>query len=46
VQVTAELQTGQERDDAWNRVIELSPGYSPYTAKTDRELPIFRMTAV
>jgi len=46
VQVTAELLTGQEREDAWNRVIELSPGYAPYTAKTDRELPIFRLTAV
>ena len=45
VPATAELLTGSERDDAWSRVVRMAPGYGGYTKKTDRELPIFRLSA-
>ena len=44
VPATAELLAGPERAAAWDRVVELAPGYGRYTAKTDRELPIFRLS--
>lgn len=43
IDVGADLLTGVERDDTWARVVELAPGYGSYTAKTDRELPLFRL---
>jgi deazaflavin-dependent oxidoreductase (nitroreductase family) len=39
-----ESLTGEERDRAWARVVELAPGYGRYTDKTDREIPIIRLT--
>lgn len=45
VPVDVELLTGAEREKMWSRVIELAPGYGRYTEKTDREMPIFRLTA-
>ena len=45
IAVTAELLSGTERDMAWDQVVALAPGYGRYTTKTDRELPIFRLSA-
>lgn len=45
VPATAEMLGGPERDEAWSRVVEMAPGYGRYTTKTDRELPIFRLSA-
>lgn len=42
--VTAEVLSGTEREAQWNRVVELAPGYGRYVEKTDREMPIFRLT--
>jgi deazaflavin-dependent oxidoreductase (nitroreductase family) len=42
--VEAELLTGAERDSVWGQVVELAPGYGRYLEKTDRELPIFRLS--
>ena len=39
-----ELLMGPERDSAWSRIVELAPGYGRYATKTDREIPIFRLT--
>ena len=41
--VSAELLQGAERESAWNRVIDMAPGYGSYTEKTNREIPIFRL---
>jgi deazaflavin-dependent oxidoreductase (nitroreductase family) len=35
---------GSEREEAWKRVVSLAPGYAPYETKTDREIPIIRLT--
>jgi deazaflavin-dependent oxidoreductase (nitroreductase family) len=42
--VEAELLTGAERDPVWSQVVELAPGYGRYLEKTDREMPIFRLS--
>lgn len=44
VDVHAEMLAGAEREAAWTRVVELAPAYSSYKARTDRELPFFRLT--
>ena len=43
IPVTAELITGSERQEVWDRIVELAPGYGKYTEKTDREIPLFRL---
>lgn len=35
---------GAERDEAWKGVVSLAPGYGPYETKTDRQIPIIRLT--
>ena len=42
--VEAELLIGAERDSVWSQVVELAPGYGRYLEKTDREMPIFRLS--
>lgn len=44
--VRADSLSGDERAAAWDQVVALAPGYGPYTEKTDRELPIIRLTPV
>lgn len=46
VAVRATQLTGQERDAAWQRVIAAVPRFSGYEKKTDRLLPVIRLTAV
>lgn len=44
VAVIAEMLIGAERDRVWRRVVETSPGYGRYEDKTDREIPLFRLS--
>jgi len=36
--------TGQARVDAYQRVVDVAPNYGPYLKKTDREIPVLRVT--
>jgi deazaflavin-dependent oxidoreductase (nitroreductase family) len=36
---------GEERADAWRRIVALAPGFGRYQEKTDRELPVIRLRA-
>lgn len=42
---TPRLLTGTERATWWARAVEAFPQYADYEAKTDREIPIFLLTA-
>lgn len=42
--VTAEMITGDARDRKWAEIVETSPGYGKYVEKTDRVIPLFRLT--
>ena len=44
--VTPDTLHGAERADAWERIVSLAPGYGRYTEKTDREIPVIRLTPV
>ena len=43
--VTATQLAGQERDTAWQRITAAQPRYAGYEKKTDRVLPVIRLTA-
>jgi deazaflavin-dependent oxidoreductase (nitroreductase family) len=45
VDVTATQLAGQERDAAWQRITAAQPRYAGYVKKTDRVLPVIRLTA-
>jgi deazaflavin-dependent oxidoreductase (nitroreductase family) len=44
--VTPESLVGAERAEAWDRVVKASPGFAAYEQKTDRLIPVVRLTAV
>jgi deazaflavin-dependent oxidoreductase (nitroreductase family) len=44
VQVKPQSLTGEERARAWQKVITQAPNYAGYEGKTDREIPIVRLT--
>jgi deazaflavin-dependent oxidoreductase (nitroreductase family) len=44
VAVSAEQLQGTERDEAWRQIAAASPRFAKYQQKTDRELPIIRLT--
>ena len=44
VPVTAEQLHGAEREQAWQQIITASPRFAQYQVKTDRELPVIRLT--
>ena len=44
VKVTAESLNGAAREAAWQRIVSKSPGYAGYQEKTDREIPVVRLT--
>ena len=44
VKVSPSTLTGPERERAWTRITTQSPGFASYEDKTDRELPIIRLT--
>ena len=41
--VSAESLEGAERDEAWQRIVELSPRFGKYQEGTDRILPVVRL---
>ncbi len=43
IKVCPQLLKDAERQEAWQRVIAVSPGYATYQRKTDREIPIVRL---
>jgi deazaflavin-dependent oxidoreductase (nitroreductase family) len=44
IPVTAEQLHGPARDEAWQRITTAAPRFRQYQVKTDRELPIIRLT--
>jgi deazaflavin-dependent oxidoreductase (nitroreductase family) len=44
VPVSAEQLNGPEREDAWQRITAASPRFAAYQEKTDRILPVIRLT--
>lgn len=44
VKVRPESLRGAEREAAWQDIAALAPGYGSYRTKTDREIPIIRLT--
>lgn len=44
IAVTAEPVTGAERERAWARITAAQPRYAKYEQKTDRQLPVIRLT--
>jgi hypothetical protein len=42
--VTVEQLEGQSREEAWQRIIASQPRYADYQRKTDRVLPIIRLS--
>ncbi|MDX6521625.1 MAG: hypothetical protein QOC77_2587 [Thermoleophilaceae bacterium] len=42
---TAETLTGAERTAAWERITAAQPRFAGYEQKTDRQLPVVRLTA-
>ena len=37
---------GEERDQAWETMRALWPNFDKYAERTDRVIPVFRLTAV
>ena len=44
--VRADSVEGREYQEAWDRIVSLAPGYDSYLEKTDRKIPIIRLTPV
>ena len=44
IAVTAEQLHGPERTEAWEQIVAAAPRFAQYQVKTDRELPIIRLT--
>jgi deazaflavin-dependent oxidoreductase (nitroreductase family) len=44
IPVTAEQLHGAEREEAWQRIIKDAPRFAQYESKTDRELPVIKLT--
>jgi len=44
--VRASSLGGEERQHAWDHIVALAPGYNGYKQKTDRQIPIVRLTLV
>jgi hypothetical protein len=42
--VTAEQLRGDERVAAWGAIIKAAPRFAEYQEKTDRQLPVIRLT--
>jgi deazaflavin-dependent oxidoreductase (nitroreductase family) len=42
--VTAEQLEGQARDEAWQRITASQPRYAGYESKTDRKIPVIRLS--
>ena len=46
VRVSAEQLEGSEREQRWGEITTAQPRYAGYQSKTDREIPVLRLTAV
>lgn len=46
MKVRGDSLTGREREDALARIAEVSPQYGRYPTKTDREIPVVRLTRI
>jgi deazaflavin-dependent oxidoreductase (nitroreductase family) len=44
IRVRPETLKGEQRAAMWKRVVAASPGYAAYESKTDREIPLVRLT--
>jgi hypothetical protein len=45
--VTIEQLSGDERSEVWEQVVVAgAPGFGAYPQKTDREIPVLRLTPV
>ena len=42
--VTPEVLVGEERAAAWRRIVAEAPQFGGYETKTDREIPVVRLT--
>jgi deazaflavin-dependent oxidoreductase (nitroreductase family) len=42
--VRAELLHGDERAEAWKRIVQEAPNFGKYEHTTDREIPVLRLT--
>jgi F420H(2)-dependent quinone reductase len=42
-ETTARILTGQEREQAFARAVEVFPNYAEYQKKTDREIPVIAL---
>ncbi len=38
--------SGEERDTAWRRIVRIAPGFGEYQRKTDREIPVIRLSPI
>jgi deazaflavin-dependent oxidoreductase (nitroreductase family) len=45
LKVNVESLQGEERERAYDRVVAVAKNYSGYRTKTDREIPVIRLTA-
>ena len=45
IDVEAHTLSGADRDAAWKRIEQEAPEYAKYLEKTDREIPVVRLTA-
>lgn len=46
MKVTGESLHGREREEALARIVAMSPRFGVYQKKTDREIPIVRLTRI
>jgi deazaflavin-dependent oxidoreductase (nitroreductase family) len=45
-QVQLEQLSGDERSEVWKQIVARAPGFGAYPQKTDREIPVRRLTPV
>jgi deazaflavin-dependent oxidoreductase (nitroreductase family) len=46
VRVRPRSLRGEEREQAWQRIVSTAPGFAEYQRKTDREIPVVRLTPI
>jgi deazaflavin-dependent oxidoreductase (nitroreductase family) len=46
VRVEPRSLSGEERRTAWQRIVKIAPGFAEYQHKTDRELPVIRLSPI
>lgn len=46
IHVRPQSLSGEERERVWRRIVATAPGFAEYQRKTDRELPVVRLTPI